>query len=47
MNPLFEEMEVEGMGIGDLSYLQPLNKEREIITYLLSVENTVDHVTTE
>ena len=47
MNPLFEVVEIKSIGVVDLPGLQPLNVVREIITHLLPVEYSVDHVTTE
>ena len=47
MNPLFEVVEIKSIGVVDLPGLQPLNVVREIVTHLLPVEYSVDHVAAE
>ena len=44
MDPLFEVVEVERVGVLDFPRLQPLRVVREVVIHLLPVENTVYHV---
>ena len=47
MDPLLEIVEIKCIGVVDLPGLQPLNIVREIVTHLLPVEYSVDHMATE
>lgn len=45
MNPLFEIVEVEGVGVLYLACEEPLVVALEVVTDLLPVEDSVDHMT--
>jgi len=44
MNPLFEIMEIKCMRILYFPLSEPLVEVGEVVSYLLAIENTVDHV---
>lgn len=46
-DPLLEVDEIKGVRVLDLLGLQPLDKEGEVISNLLPIEDPIDHVTAE
>lgn len=47
MDPLLEVVEIEHVGVRDMLCVEPLDKEWEVVSHLFSVEDSVDHMTTE
>lgn len=47
VDPLLEVVEVKSMRISDLSGLLPLDEKGEVVSHLLPVEDTVDHMAAE
>lgn len=47
VDPLLEVVEIKCMRVSDLSGLLPLDEKGEVVSDLLPVEDTVDHMTAE
>jgi len=47
VDPLFEVMKVKHIRVGYLLGFEPFEEEREVLPYLLPVENTIHHVAAE
>ena len=47
VNPLFEVVEVENVGVVDVSVVEPLYKKGKVVCHFFPVENAVHHVATE